>query len=365
MELIDWQGHLAIFDGNKNTRPVKEIKGGFEDISESLAPGAGPMVSSDKQSIKYFLPTQLKKAPLIGETKKYAEQNGHPLIGKQRSASHVTTANMLVLDIDGLPKENIKICLKKLKSKNLAFLVFSSYSNGNPEKKGVRCRLIIPVDTPIDSNDYKKVANAFSSLYLSGQADKSGATLCQQQGIWATHPKWKKKAFKIMSPGSVTSSAELIAKSPVRNFLEAKKVQNTFKSTLCHEIFNTTRVRLALTWIDPNPYKSWVDTAIFLKAAFGDEAYGVWLEWSNSATEDIKVGNTANYAPDAVWDNCDPFLSPDMAAGALFLKARDETDKIAQRAVDTSNWDRRAQDAIGYLMAHHSTFFHDNYEGKK
>ena len=103
MELIDWQGHLAIFNGNKNTRPIEEIKGGFEDISESLAPGAGPMVSSDKQSIKYFLPTQLKKAPLIGETKKYAEQNGHPLIGKQRSASHVTTANMLVLDIDGLP----------------------------------------------------------------------------------------------------------------------------------------------------------------------------------------------------------------------------------------------------------------------
>ena len=103
----------------------------------------------------------------------------------------------------------------------------------------------------------------------------------------------EKKAFKIMSPGSVTSSAELIAKSPVRNFLEAKKVQNTFKSTLCHEIFNATRVRLALAWIDPNPYKSWVDTAIFLKAAFGDEAYGVWLEWGNSASEDIKVGNTA------------------------------------------------------------------------
>ncbi|MGB2445688.1 MAG: hypothetical protein ACPH86_04985, partial [Schleiferiaceae bacterium] len=62
MELIDWQGHLAIFNGNKNTRPIEEIKGGFEDISERLAPSAGPMVSSDKQIIKYFLPTQLKKA---------------------------------------------------------------------------------------------------------------------------------------------------------------------------------------------------------------------------------------------------------------------------------------------------------------
>ena len=49
MELIDWQGHLAIFNGNKNTRPIEVIKGGFEDISERLAPSAGPMVSSDKQ----------------------------------------------------------------------------------------------------------------------------------------------------------------------------------------------------------------------------------------------------------------------------------------------------------------------------
>ena len=365
MELIDWQGHLAIFNGNKNTRPIEEIKGGFEDISERLAPGAGPMVSSDKQSVKYFLPTLLKKAPLIGETRKHAEWNGLSLVGKQRSASHVTTASMLVLDIDGLAKEDVKTCLKMLKSKDITFLVYSSYSNGNPEKKGVRCRLIIPIDKPLDSNDYKKAADAFSSLYLRGQADKSGATLCQQQGVWATHPTWKKKVFKIMSPGSVTSSAELIAASPFRHFSQSKKMHNPTDATLCHVIFDAARVRLALRWIDPNPYKSWVDTAIFLKAAFGDEAYGVWLEWSNSASKYIKLGNTANYAPDVVWDNCDPFLSPDMAAGALFLKARDETDKVAQRAVDTSNWDRRAQDAIGYLMAHHSTFFHDNYEGKR
>ena len=62
MELIDWQGHLAIFNGNRNTKPVEEIEGDFQDISEKLAPRAGPTVSSDKLSVKYFLGTKLKKS---------------------------------------------------------------------------------------------------------------------------------------------------------------------------------------------------------------------------------------------------------------------------------------------------------------
>ena len=114
MELIDWQGHLAIFNGNRNTKPIEEIEGDFQDISEKLAPRAGPTVSSDKLSVKYFLGTKLKKAPLIGKTRKHAERNGLSLIGKQRSASHVTTASMLVLDVDGLPKEDVKTCIEKI-----------------------------------------------------------------------------------------------------------------------------------------------------------------------------------------------------------------------------------------------------------
>ena len=105
----------------------------------------------------------------------------------------------------------------------------------------------------------------------------------------------------------------------------------------------------------PKSHKSWVDTAIFLKAAYGDESYEVWLHWGNSVSEDIKVGNTGDYAPDALWDSLDPFLPPDVAAGTLFLTARQEAD----------NWQERAQDAIGYLMAHHSSFFRENYEGER
>ena len=365
MELIDWQGHLAIFNGNRNTKPIEEIEGDFQDISEKLAPRAGPTVSSDKLSVKYFLGTKLKKAPLIGKTRKHAERNGLSLIGKQRSASHVTTASMLVLDVDGLPKEDVKTCIEKLKSEEMTFLIFSSYSHGKPGNNGVRCRLIIPVDKPLDANNYKEAAGGFSSLYLGGQADKSGATLCQQQGVWATHPKWKENAFKQLSLGRVAASEQLIAASPVKHLAQPKKMQNPFTTALYPDVFDAARVRLALAWIDPNPHKSWVDTAIFLKAAYGDESYEVWLHWGNSVSEDIKVGNTGDYAPDALWYSLDPFLPPDVAAGTLFLTARQEADRAVQRAIKSHNWQERAQDAIGYLMAHHSSFFRENYEGER
>ena len=83
----------------------------------------------------------------------------------------------------------------------------------------------------------------------------------------------KKNAFKQLSLGRVAASEQLIAASPVKHLAQPKKMQNPFTTALYPDVFDAARVRLALAWIDPNPHKSWVDTAIFLKAAYGDESY--------------------------------------------------------------------------------------------
>jgi hypothetical protein len=360
MKLSDWRGELTFFGSNRSTVPVSECQGNFNEICSKLAPYEGPMVSNDKQNVTYFLPTFLKNAPLVGRTKEAAVRQGQSLEGKQRSAKHVTSTAMVVLDLDGVPGDAFKTNIRRLKSAGLAFLAFSSYSHGNPDKQGVRCRIIAPVDAPLDVSDYKKASIGFAKLFFGGQLDKTGTSLCQQQGVWATNPAWYEKNFKLLSPGSVADSGQLIAACPEQRF-ERASLKAPLEATSNNPFFNKERIRQALNWIDPRPYKIWLDTALFLKAAYGDESFELWLDWGNSAPKDILEGNVGNYAPELIWDTLEPFLEPDIGAGALFKTARGEADKVILSAIKSQNWTQCAKDGVGYLMRHHSRFFCAKY----
>lgn len=362
MELSEWRGQWTCFKGNKNAVPVGEAAGDFNALCQSLAPSLGPKVALDKGSVRYFLPTHLKVAPLVGKTRERALALGQSLEGKQRSASHVTTANMIAVDIDGVSEGEFKGYLSRLGDAGLAFLAYSSYSHGNPEKSGVRSRVVIPVDTPLDRYAYSTAAGGVAAIYFGGQTDKSGAVLCQQQGVWATNPAWKQKAFRLVSPGNVTSSEQLMAANPTPQRAVKERVQNPFAAACEAVVFDEQRIRDALRWIDPEPYKTWVDAALFLKAAYGDESYDIWLEWTNTATDKITDGNTDEYAPQTVWECLDPFLPPAAAAGTLFAAAREGAAAATRQAMKTQTWCQRSQDAVGYLMAHHNRFFRENFE---
>lgn len=360
MKLPDWRGELTFFGSNRSTIPTAEIQGNFDEICSKLAPNEGPMVSNDKQDVTYFLPTLLKKAPLVGRTKEAAVRQGRSLEGKQRSANHVTTANLIVLDLDAVPGDAFKTNIRGLKLANLTFLAFSSYTHGNPGKKGVRCRIVAPVDAPLDVSDYKKACRGFAELFFAGHLDKTGTSLCQQQGVWATNPAWQEKSFRLLSAGSVADSGQLIAACPEQR-CERASLKAPLEAASHNPFFDQERIRQALKWIDPRPYKTWVDTAIFLKAAYGDESFELWLDWGNSAPEDILEGNVGNYAPELIWDTLEPFLEPDIGAGALFKTACGEADKVVMQASKSQNWTQCAKEGVGYLMTHHSRFFCAKY----
>ena len=363
MTLSEWRGQWTFFRNKTHTIPVEEAEGGFEELCRSLTPAHGPTVSRDKASVHYFLPTHLKTAPLVGKTRERAKRQGLPLEGKQRSANHVTTANMIVVDLDGVPGEQFKNALRSLAKAGLSFLAYSSYSHGDPNKSGVRSRLVVPVDAPLGSAEYKRAASGLEALYFGGQADKSGTTLCQQQGVWAANPAWKGKAFRFVSRGSVASSEQLMVASPAREQQVRDKMDNPFAAACEPIVFDEERVCAALAWLDPEPYKTWVDVGLYLKAAYGDAGYECWLGWTNAAPESVTVGNTGSYAPEAVWESLDPFLPPDAGAGALFASAKDASDTIVRQAAQTGTWTERAYDAVGYLLAYHNRHFRENYEG--
>ena len=362
MKLSEWRGQWTCFKGNKNTFPVGETAGDFDALCQNLAPSLGPKVAHDKGSVRYFLPTHLKMAPLVGKTRERALALGQPLEGKQRSASHVTTANMIAVDIDGVSGGEFKGYLRGLGDAGLSFLAYSSYSHGDPKKPGVRSRVVIPVDAPLDRNAYSSVAGGLAAVYFGGQTDKSGAVLCQQQGVWATNRAWKQKAFRIVSPGNVASSEQLMAANPAPQRAVKERMQNPFAAACEAVVFDEQRIRDALRWIDPEPHKTWVVAALYLKAAYDDESYDIWLEWTKTAPDEITIGNTDEYAPQTVWESIDPFLPQAAAAGALFAAARDAATETAQRAAKTQTWCQRSQDAVGYLMAHHNRFFRENFE---
>jgi hypothetical protein len=68
------------------------------------------------------LPCALKDAPLIGTTLALAEEEGESTVGKMRSKQHVTPANILVIDIDGISKSNLDLASEKMKHDDVTFL---------------------------------------------------------------------------------------------------------------------------------------------------------------------------------------------------------------------------------------------------
>src|SRR5690606_5020183 len=103
------------------------------------------------------------------------------------------------------------------------------------------------------------------------------------------------------------------------------------------------RVRAALQWIDPNNYDSWVNCGVFLKVAYGDPAYPLWLEWSERADQEAQAQNEGRYAPHKVWSGLTPGYEAELGARNLFAKAKDNAIMVTREAVASGDWNRHAR----------------------
>lgn len=194
VDLGVWRGSLSLFQGFTGTRPVQELVDVSRDqLTQSICPEK-PTQIEDKRQGMYFVPCLLKEAPLTGKTLEVAEKNGHPTVGKMRSKTHMTQATLLVMDIDGLSRREFRTGIKGLKRKKISFLWFTTHSYGHPEKPGIRVRLIIFLNRPVDLDEYSAVWNGVNQTFFAGKADASGANMYQQQGVWCCYPDRAAKA---------------------------------------------------------------------------------------------------------------------------------------------------------------------------
>lgn len=365
MELSLWRGKWTFFGALNHARPLSEGEGDFDALIEAFASKQlGPQIIYNKASARYFLPTHLQKATLTGRTREFAEKEGLPLIDKQRSAGHVTKSNMIATDLDGVSEADFKGYLRSLRAADISFLAFSTYSHGNPSKRGVRARVVVPVDEVLGPEEYHTAASGLNAKFFEGKADVTGTKLHQAQGVWATNPIWQHKAFQCVGRSGVASSVELLAAAP-------KQPENAQKSRLlsCGSgqyepklVLDERRVKAALRWIDPNDYEKWLNLAHYLKAAFGECACDIWFVWGNGADPDVLGGNHGQNDPEAVWARIDPRLSPEIGVASLYLRAKQAALETVIAAASKGDLTTNAEDALQYLKTYHNVFYRTQFE---
>ena len=214
MPLTDCHGSLTIFKGFTSTKPDRElVEVSWDDAAQFMCPSV-PAQLADKKDGLFFVPCLLKEAPLVGNTLAAAVKNGQPQISKMRSKQHVTKASFLVIDIDGLTEEEFDGGLAKMKADGLTFVAFTTHSHGREDKPGIRARIVIALDRPINTDEYAAAWHGVDKHYWNGQvgkADSSGANLYQQQGTWCCDPSRVKQAKAWRNTGGVASADALIA----------------------------------------------------------------------------------------------------------------------------------------------------------
>ena len=170
MPLPDWHGSITTFHGFKGTRPVRELENlDWRDLTIVLAPKTAAILT-DKKDGQYFVPCPLKDAPLVGQTLEAAITNGEPPAGKMRSKIHVTEASMLVVDVDGLSEADFLAGLAKIEGDGLIYLAYTTHSHGRADKPGIRARMVIPLDHPLNAVEYATAWHGFDARYWGGQA---------------------------------------------------------------------------------------------------------------------------------------------------------------------------------------------------
>lgn len=356
---------IAMFHGFYGTGPTHEeaatSAGGIADL---IAPDDGPTIVADKERGLFFVPCALKEAPLTGRTLEQAVKRGLPTTGKMRSGGHVTAGAWAKIDGDGLTEEQLAAALATLNLAGIAHLIYSTHSHGRADKPGIRCRIVVFVDKALEPAEYQRAVLSFSTWLFRHSLDESEARLCQQAGVWCAHPDRLEQAFchRQLDGVCVSADALLAAAPPVTAHHTGAQGSTTREAGALP--IDAARIVEALKWIDPNAYGVWVDAAIWLKAAYGDAAYPLWLAWGETANQEAQEGNDGRYAPAKVWAGISPRLNPEQGAGTLYAKARDSVVATVREAAAVGRWAGQGTAGLVYLRRFHPHLFNDMFGEK-
>lgn len=331
LKALDQKGSISVFESFNKTRPSFILDNyPIAKLIKIVAPEI-PQIKADKANVRYFVSSALRDAPLVSKTLEIAISRGWPTTGKQRSASHVIEGCVVKLDLDSISEPDLRVLLAKLKFLGLAYALYTTHSHG--VKPGIRARLILFLDRNLPPLEYKPVVLALSKELLGKSLDESEALLSQQASVYCAHPDRKRLARRKVDLDGYCISADFLLSIAIPT------TQKVYKQSIVGlGLFNDVdrqKVLSALDWIDPNGYESWNKTCMCLKALesqLGDDAFKLWLSFSEHATEEKKrLNDLSQYDPMVMFDNMKPNMTADAALGTLMSMAKKTTLQIAHR----------------------------------
>lgn len=341
---------VTVFPSSREPLPCKEHIG--LDWPSVVSVIAGELiVTRDKTRVPYTVPCPLKEGPFVGKTAERMAKLGQT-IGKQRSATHVTHARLLVFDFDGLSGTDAKHVFAAVRALECLYVVYSSYSHGNTEKPGARFRVVIALDRLVDVREYAALWSALDKQVFGSLADPSSRHMYQQQGVWATNPVWSDKAFKYVGHGEPLACDRW-------HTVETAQKTSAPRATPT-PIAENSKISPALRWINANDTGTWVQVGMALKALesqLGGDALVHWIEFSESAEDTAKLqNNDSRYNPLTMWESFTPAMPMDAALGKLFALARDSAAAAVKESLQTGELTGCGREAVIYLEQRHPRF---------
>jgi hypothetical protein len=360
MPLSEWRGDVTFFNGNRDPLPADEIVGAsFDTLVHRIAGEHSLAIGPEKEKLPYFVPCQLKDAPLTVNMRARVGV----AVGKQRSAAHMTVACYLVPDIDGLPQEQFDSLLSAIRAAGLSHLVFSTYSHGKEGKGGIRARLVVPVDRPLNADEYRAAWLGFDQLFCGGAiaaADASGKAIGQQQGVWATSEGRVDMAFRIVHKAGVAATAALIAEGMK---VCKPKVERREPALITQPVTVTVaRLKVALPYLDSEATPVWISLMMAWKALASeigfDVAQALAVEYSERSPECAKAKNDdPRYDPEMFFENCSPTMTADVAKGFIYGLAKAGATTVMLADKGKCEWSEAGHDAALYLCKFHQKHF--------
>lgn len=328
---------VTIFPSSRETIPSVEHVGLNWKGVESIYAG-DLLITNNKAEVSYVLPCALKEAEFVGKTAEWMAKRGL-FVGKQRSANHVTVARVLVFDFDGLSRAQLNGIAARLNSLMCLCLVYSSYSHGSPQKPGAHFRVVICLDREVNSAEYTTLWLVINAQVFHGLADPSSRHMYQQQGVWATNPNCRDKAFK-RTAGVMPLPCDRWL--PENSVIQLRPEQVATAAT-SEQI---RRTKQAIHWVDTSDYQQWIKVGSALKAMDENAFEQDWLAVSEPSDD-------PRYSPEAVWNSLKPSMPAEAGYRTILAIARDGATAAVEKCRGLKKFTPEGEAAAMYLHQHH------------
>lgn len=252
-----WSGHVTLFRGQLATRPFESIEIDFGGAVDVLTRRFGaPSRPKAKAHGVYFLPCELRDAPLTGKTRERAVAAGGPDVGRMRSKAHCIAGALLKLDFDDLTGAQLRELGGRLTVSGLAGVLYPTWSCGTTSGNW-RVRVMLFLDEPLAPDSYVCASRAVSEWLLPGAVDSTSHGLHQLAGVWM-RPKHASTAGLAVVPGRLVNAAVAVelGRPPAKPRKAQKAIRAEDMGRLAQLEFH--RLGKALPWVRCDDYAHWV-----------------------------------------------------------------------------------------------------------